>query len=100
MPTIHFERMRDRLSEFQFQRLFIDELGWSQPVSRQPVQLPVKDTEFTLRHIAELGGVAVLEVTTADGQVPDAKVRASLHSEVAKQYHENLLIFVDAVRSQ
>ena len=29
MPAINFHRMRDRLSAFDFHRLFIEELGWS-----------------------------------------------------------------------
>src|SRR5262249_44748158 len=91
---------RDRLTDFQFQRLFVEELGWSQPAARQPVPLTVKDADFTLRHIAELGGGAVLEGTKGDGQIPDPKGGAAVYKEVAKQYHESLLIFVDAARSQ
>lgn len=42
----------------------------------------------------------VLEVTSPDGTIPDAKTRAALHKRVAEQYLENLLIFVDAARTQ
>ena len=34
MP-IHFERTRDRLKQFDFQRLFVEELGWSNPPRRK-----------------------------------------------------------------
>jgi hypothetical protein len=100
MPSVNFNRMRDRLSEFQFQRLFIEELGWSQPATRQPQPLAVKGSAFSLRQVAQLAGVVVLEVTGPDGSIPDAKLRAAVHKEVAKQFHENLLVFVDAARSQ
>src|SRR2546421_495687 len=100
MPAVNFNRMRDRLGAFDFPRLFIDELGWSQPASRQPLSLAVKESVFHLRHLAQLGGVVVLEVAAPDGKIPDAKVRAAVHKEFARQFHENLLIFVDADRTQ
>jgi hypothetical protein len=50
MATINFKRMRELLADFQFQRLFVDELGWSQPISRLPVRLDVKGVSFSLRH--------------------------------------------------
>ena len=47
------------------------------------------------RHVAELSGAVVMEIEAHDGSIPDAKTRASVHKEVAKLHHENLLIFVD-----
>ncbi|MBM4089145.1 MAG: ATP-binding protein [Planctomycetes bacterium] len=99
MP-IHFERTRDCLKEFDFQRLFVQELGWSRPARKTPVDLAVKESRFACRHVAELSGAVVLELERHDGTIPDAKTRAAVHKEVAKQHHENLLIFVDHERTQ
>src|SRR5438552_18410270 len=99
MP-IHFERTRDYLRQFDFQRLFVEELGWSRPARKTPVDLVVKESRFVYRHVAELSGAVVLELESHDGPIPDAKTRAAIHKEIAKQHHENLLIFVDRERTQ
>jgi hypothetical protein len=98
--AVNFARMRERLQQFDFHRLFVEELGWSQPVSRQPVDAIVKDQTFVRRQISQLAGVAVFEVTAKDGRIPDAKTRAAIHKQTAPLHHENLLIFLDAARTQ
>src|SRR5436190_8880952 len=98
--AINFERTRERLAQFDFRKLFVEELGWSQPSSRKSIDLAVRDAEFTRRSVAELAGVVVFEVEANGGKIPDAKVRAAVHKEIARLHHENLLIFVDAQRTQ
>ena len=98
--AVNLNRMRDCLTQFDFHRLFIEELGWSQPAGRQTISFTIKDAAFSRRQIAQLAGVAVFEVGSADGLIPDAKVRAEIHKEISKHYHENLLVFVDVKRSQ
>jgi hypothetical protein len=98
--TIQFERTRDYLKQFDFRKLFVEELGWSQPTARKPVDFSVKESSFIRRPIAELGGVVVFEIEAADGKLPDAKLRLAVQKEVSKHYHENLLIFVDSDRTQ
>jgi hypothetical protein len=95
-----FESTRDCLKEFNFQRLFIEELGWSRPARRTSMNVAVKDEHFAGHHIAELAGAIVLEVESHDGSIPDAKSRAAVHKEVERVHHENLLIFVDRQRTQ
>lgn len=59
-----------------------------------------KDLSYTRRQVAQLAGVVVFEITSQNGQIPDAKTRAGLHKEISAHYHENLLIFVDERRTQ
>jgi len=99
MP-LNIERTRDCLRQFSFERLFIEELGWSRSLRKAPLEIDVKESRFACRHIAELSGAVVLEIKAPDGSIPDAKTRASVHKEVAKLHHENLLIFVDRERTQ
>ncbi|WP_165224676.1 Eco57I restriction-modification methylase domain-containing protein [Aquisphaera insulae] len=98
--SLNVERARDCLRSFDFSRLFIEELGWSRPARRADVAIEAKDARATGRHAAELSGAVVIEVTAHDGAIPDAKARAAIHKEIAKQHHENLLIFVDRERTQ
>ena len=52
-------RVKECLANFDFQRLFVEQLGWSQPSSSKPVKFWAVDEEFSRRQIAQLGGVYV-----------------------------------------
>jgi hypothetical protein len=93
-------RVRQHLELFDFRELFIEELGWSRPAQRQKVSMQVDDATFERTQIAQLGGVVVYELTTADGVIPDTKMRRSVHAEISKLHHENLIIFLDRERTQ
>ena len=99
MGQLDVQRTRDLLQRFDFPTLFIEELGWSQPASRQALTLTAEGGSFTARQIAQLSGVVVFEVAASDGRMPQAKTRAALHKEISKHHHENLLIFVDEERT-
>jgi REP element-mobilizing transposase RayT len=98
--AIDFNRLRDSLKQFDFHELFVNDLGWSQPTSDREIPFTVKDVGFVRRQIAQLAGVVVFEVTSEDGRIPDAKIRAAVHKDIAKQHHENLILFVDLDRTQ
>ena len=60
-----------RLKEFDFLKLFIEELGWSQPADCKPVAMRHGDAAFTRRQVAQLAGVVVFEVEAADDRIPE-----------------------------
>jgi Putative DNA-binding domain len=91
--------LREHLNAFAFQEV-LNDLGWSKPKNTRPVPLKIGDLEFSTKEIAQLGGVLVLEVHAPDGLIPDSGVRGKVGDEVGKLYRENLLIFVDAKRTQ
>jgi hypothetical protein len=99
MP-LDLNNARKYLANFEFSKLFIEELGWSQPSSRQAVSMTWKERSFIRRQVAQLTGVVVFEVIARDGLIPDAKARTALHKEISAHFHENLLIFVDERRTQ
>jgi hypothetical protein len=98
MP-LNIASTRDRLQKFEFARLFVDELGWSNPKSRNPIKAQARETSYSRTPIAQLAGVIAFEVTTGDG-IPDAKTRAAIQKQVAEEHLEHLLIFLDAARTQ
>jgi hypothetical protein len=100
MAKLDIPKTRDLLQRFDFKTLFIEELGWSQPVSRRPVPFEAAGESFLRAQIAELSGVVVFEVKASDGRIPHAKTRAAIHKQTSKLHHENLLIFVDGKRTQ
>ncbi|MCZ6672193.1 MAG: ATP-binding protein, partial [Verrucomicrobia bacterium] len=99
MMKLDIPRTRSLLQKFEFKTLFIEELGWSQPSVRKPTALVHDGVEFEIRQIAELAGVVVLEIIARDASIPNAKTRAAVHKLIAKQHHENLLIFLDQHRT-
>lgn len=99
MP-IDFTRTREYLKNFDFHRLFVEELGWSQPSTNASIEMEIDSTSLTRRQISQLAGVAVFEITPHTAVIPDAKTRAAIHKEISAIYHENLLIFVDKSRTQ
>lgn len=93
-------KVRNLLQEFDFKSIFIEELGWSQPPQSKATPLVCDGSEYEGRQIAQLSGVVIFEIRQKDGKIPDAGKRAAVYKEIAKHHHENLLIFVDGLRSQ
>ncbi|MDF0645635.1 MAG: hypothetical protein P0111_16515 [Nitrospira sp.] len=100
MAKLNIPRTRSLLQKFEFRTLFIEELGWSQPSVRKPTSLIHDGIQFAIQQIAELSGVVVLEIMAQDGAIPNAKIRAAAYKSIARQHHENLLIFLDRHRTQ
>jgi len=98
--AINRERVRKLLQDFDFKTLFIEEMGWSNvPGTGEPAL--IKSGLYLRTPIAQLSGVTVFEITSTDsGDIPDAKTRAAIHKEIEGLAHENLLVFVDADRTQ
>ncbi len=93
------QQLVKHLQNFDFQNLFV-ELGWSASTDRQARSFVVENVNYTRRQIAQLSGVVVFEVFSPDGKIPEKPIRKKIHHEISKSFHENLLIFLDANRSQ
>ncbi|MEH2375749.1 Eco57I restriction-modification methylase domain-containing protein [Nostoc sp.] len=98
--SLNFQRTRDLLYNFQFSDLFIEELGWSKPSRQKPITLKIDNKPYQYQKIAELSGVAIFEITAADGKIPEAKVIVAIHQEITKLIAENLLIFITDKRTR
>lgn len=99
--SLNFQRTRDLLYNFQFQDLFIEQLGWSQPSQVKPFPLEIDNVEtLYITSIAEIHGVAVFEVKATNGEIPSSKIRDAIHKEVTNLVAENLLIFIDNKRTR
>ncbi len=99
MSKLHVESARNALQNFEFKRLFIEELGWSNPANPRPVTQTMKEITFTRAAIAELSGAVVFEITMPDGEIPARATRETIAKELQTLHFEHVLIFVDARRS-
>jgi hypothetical protein len=89
-------RAAEHLKAFAFQPLFIEELGWDRPSSRQSESVSVGGNAYALTPIAEKRGIRIFHCPV----VPDRNVRQRIDREVAKLAFEHLIIFTDADRSR
>lgn len=96
MSAFNFPLFHKHLSAFAFTPLFTDVLGWNQPPrgERDWRSAKVKDLPYRSRMVAELAGIAVLEIA-AEGGWPDEAQRMAIWRKISEAHHENLLIFLD-----
>lgn len=94
--SLNLPAFRQHLAAFDFTRLFVDVLGWNNPPAdeRDWRDDQAKDIAYSRRMVAELAGVAVLNVVTGDGW-PDENRRMALWHHISQRHHENLIIFTD-----
>lgn len=97
MP-LDFKRARNLLNKFDFQTLFIEELGWGQPQLKS-FPLEIEGQSYTCTHIAQVSEVVVFEVTAASGELPAPPERKQIYKEITDRHAENLLIFLEPNRT-
>ncbi|MBI4985443.1 MAG: hypothetical protein HZC24_08900 [Rhodocyclales bacterium] len=96
MAKLDLPLFQKHLSAFDFNALFVEVLGWNHPpaAERRWRDDDAKGVAFRRRMVAELAGVAVLEIV-AEGGWPDEAQRKAIWQRVSQDHYENLLIFVD-----
>ncbi|HCZ14913.1 MAG TPA: ATP-binding protein, partial [Candidatus Accumulibacter sp.] len=99
MSKLDLPAFQKHLSAFAFTPLFVEVLGWNHPAASerdwQIDQLKAgTHSTYSRRMVAELAGVAVLQVV-ADSAWPDESQRMAIWRHVSQRHHENLIIFTD-----
>lgn len=96
MSGLNLEQFSTHLQQLNFNLLFTDVLGWNHPPARERTwqEDEAKDISYQRRMVAELAGVAVLEIITETGW-PDEAQRMAIWRQVSQSHYENLLIFLD-----
>lgn len=95
MANINVKEAKTHLENFDFTKLFVEELGWSVPKQKQSVVFEQDGAKFARRQLAELSGVAVYEISASTNTIPEAKARHAIHKQISQVSAENLLVFVD-----
>ena len=90
---------QEYLREFDFETLFIEELGWD-VLDREVNPVSVEGFDYVLTPVAEKFGFAIFECSPdADGNIPATPVRRKIDTQVAKIAFEHMIIFADAERT-
>lgn len=99
MPTLNLDAARKRLQAFDFEGLFVEELGWDR--HRQTLSVAADDCAFTLRAVAEKRGFVVFVCQPDDdGRLPPYDTRRRVEAQVTKHAHEHLIVFVDGPQAR
>lgn len=89
------QRIRRSLKAFDFETLFIEELGWDY-LDIRPQHVLIGDDTFRLAPVAQKKGVQIFMCgTDADGRLPDYATRQKIDRQVTKWAREHVIIFVD-----
>jgi len=89
-------RASAHLKAFDFAKLFIEELGWDRPTSRQNEIVEWNGQRFSLTPVAEKRGVRILHCP----EIPDRNLRQRIEREITKRVYEHLIIFTDPERTR
>ena len=85
------QRTERHLKSADLLTLFIEELGWDNPASRQKEELGAEGQQYYLEPIAEKRGVRIYRCDL----VPDRPIRQKIEKEITKRAFEHLIIFLD-----
>ena len=95
---INRDRTHQLLRDFEFETLWIEELGWDR--HRQGLGVTIDETDYLLTAIAQKRGMVVFLCSTrTDGSIPDYAIRRKIQREVARSVHEHLIIYTDAAET-
>src|SRR5690606_23621933 len=96
--TISTKNLRQYLQEFEFKRLFIEELGWNNYTSRiRDFQLDGMTYKFS--PVAEQGGMVIITCEAPDGNIPPKGARDKIDKYITQLAFEHIVIFVDGEKS-
>ena len=96
---INRDRTRQLLRDFEFETLWIEELGWDR--HREEVRTEIRERGvdeggYLLIAIAQKRGMVVFHYPArTDEGIPDYAIRRKIQREVAKSVYEHLIIFTD-----
>ena len=92
--TLDPTRVGQILKSFDFETLFIEELGWDR--CRASLAVDVDGARYRLDAIAEKRGVVAYVCRGGDARaLPDYATRNRIEHQVARQVHEHLIVYTD-----
>ena len=97
-PTL--KESRELLQDFEFNKLFVQKLGWDNPSSHKTVPVEIEGETYSRKPIAQLNGVVVYEIIADSGNIPNSAERLTIYREIVQISAENLLIFIDNNRTK
>ena len=93
------QKIQRCLQTFDFEKLFIDVLGWDY-LKEPPLIITFENHNFTLRPLVEKRGVKVYICDPdAQGNIPADPLLRKIEREVIKHAFEHIIIYVDRAKT-
>lgn len=89
-------RLLDLVDAADFRTLFIDELGWSNPDSRNNVEVDVDGEKCTVTPVAQYRGLRIWHCAG----IPARPIQRAVDRQIGLSNHERLVIFTEAHRQE
>jgi hypothetical protein len=97
MP-LNLNTVRQYLRDFEFKKLFIEELGWDHYKAR--LDIAVEGQTFILNAVAQKRGFQVFVCESeSSSQIPDHATRRKIDKELTKSAHEHLIVYIDTPKT-
>ena len=97
MIKLNRKRTQNYLQQFDFESLFIEELGWD-TVDPLTLQLEVSEKIFAVEAIAHKRGFTVYQCISE--AIPERKIRLQLDGQLTEFSKSHLLIFGDGLQTE
>ncbi len=86
--TLNIARVRKCLKDFDFEPLFIEELGWDRHAAN--LELTINGQQYPLRGFAEKRGVQVFECRAeSPSTMPDFKTQRKIETQLRRAAREH-----------
>ena len=86
-------QLREYIKEFQFEKLFIEALGWNNPQQQNSLAINLGSKKIQLSYIAQISGVPVLKFSLNNSVDVDNGVIKKLHQKIKEKHNKHLLLF-------
>ena len=99
---LNISHLRKHLKNFQFDKLFVECLGWEYPKRGQTSgKIQINGNSIPYLYIAEIGGASVLQFDQkVSNQFNSKSDKKKLHKEIEKQQcHKHIVLFSDEKNS-
>jgi hypothetical protein len=90
---INRKNITQYLDNFDFESLFIEELGWDYPQDNSDKYIPVDEQIFTLTPIADKRGFNVFLCLLENQSIPLSSTLKKIDKEVSKYSYEHFIIY-------
>jgi len=92
------QHIRQNIQNFEFKRLFVNELGWDH-LNEPPLSIPCDGQTYILRPLMEKRGVKVYVCDPdSQGNIPADPILRKIEREVTRHAYEHFIIYVDAAK--
>lgn len=96
VQQLNIQKLREHLKSFQFDKLFVEGLGWNYPEGKNTLTVKINNSSIPYNRIAEINQVPILKFNENTlEQFKRESEREKLHKKIKDIFHNHLLLFSD-----